>query len=69
MLLMKCVNEECNKNPYDSPDWVPWGCDFDACCNQSCYEKARQQMDYFCRNILPDDSKLSKWLGVPHFYG
>jgi len=60
-----CVNEECKKNPFDSLNWVPWGSDFDACCNQECYDKARQQMDYFCGSVLNSDAAFAAWLGVP----
>lgn len=63
--MAKCVNENCNKNPFDNPNWVPWGFDFDACCDQNCYEEARKQMDNFCENILPDNKKLAVYLGVP----
>lgn len=62
---MKCVNENCDKDPMDSPDWVPWGLDFDACCNQHCYDEARKQMDYFCRSVLTSDTRFAAWLGIP----
>ena len=62
---MKCVNENCSKDPFDSPDWVPWGCDFDAACNQYCYNEARKQMDYFCGVTLKDNHRFTNWLGVP----
>ena len=62
---MKCVNEECDKDPLNNPDRVIWGCDGDYCCNQECYEKAQQQMDYFCGNILQSDARFATWLGVP----
>ncbi len=61
----RCVNENCNKDPYDSPNWVTWGCDFDACCNQECYDAARKQMDRFCSVTLQSDKLFSAWLGVP----
>lgn len=63
--MPKCVNENCNKNPFDSPNWVPWGCDFDACCNQECYDEARRQMDYLWGYVAQDDDRFNTYLGVP----
>ncbi len=58
---MKCVNENCQKDPIDSPIRVLWGCDGDAACSQECYAAARKQMDHFCSVILKDDQKLEEW--------
>jgi len=63
--MARCVNENCDKDPFDSPNTVFWGLDGDACCNQHCYDEARKQMDHFCSAVLPDDKALSSWLGVP----
>lgn len=63
--MATCVNQNCNKDPMDSPDWVAWGCDFDMACNQKCYDEARKQMDHFCGTVLPDDGLFAQWLGVP----
>lgn len=63
--MINCANENCNKNPFDSPNMVPWGCDGDACCNEHCYQEARKQMDHFCSHILTDDKRFSSWLVVP----
>lgn len=62
---MKCVNENCRKDPMRSLKKVLWGCGGDFACNQYCYDEARKQMDYFCDTILPDDGKFADWLGVP----
>lgn len=62
--MARCVNENCNNNPTNSPNAVPWGCDFDLACNQHCYDEARKQMDHFCGNILTNDKKFASWLGV-----
>jgi hypothetical protein len=43
--MSRCVNENCNNDPFDKPGFIPWGCDFDAACNQHCYDEARKQMD------------------------
>ena len=64
--MSRCVNEKCDKDPYDSPGkTVFWGVDGDACCNQECYDEARKQMDHFCSVTLADDSKFAAWIGVP----
>jgi len=59
---MRCMNEKCNKNPFDSPNMMVFSIDGDMCCNQQCYDEARKQMDYFCSTILPDDEKFAEWL-------
>lgn len=63
--MAHCVNWDCDKDPFDSPDRILWGCDGDFCCNQECYNAARRQMDYFCSTVLPDDKRFAAWLGVP----
>ena len=62
---MKCVNENCSNDPMESPNWIAWGCDFDACCDQACYDAARRQMDHLFGTIAKDDTKFAKYLGVP----
>jgi len=61
---MKCVNEKCGKDLSNRSNYVWWGCDGDACCDQHCYNEARRQMDHFCRVTLKDDRAFSDWLGV-----
>lgn len=63
--MITCVNENCNKNPFDNPNWVPWGCDFDACCNQHCYGEALKQMDNLWGVIARDDHLYAQHMGVP----
>jgi len=62
---MKCVNENCNKDPLESHERVIWGCDGDFACCQKCYDEAKKQMDYFCGTVLNDDKLFANWLGVP----
>lgn len=65
--MTKCVNENCNKDPLESPDRVLWGCDADFCCNQECYDAARRQMNQIWGEdgIAHDDRKFASYLGVP----
>lgn len=63
--MIRCVNENCDKNPMDSPNKVLWGCDGDFCCDQHCYNEARKQMDHFCSTVLTNDSSFASWMGVP----
>ena len=60
--MSKCVNENCNKDPMNSYKPVLWGCDGDFCCSQECYDKAREQMNYFCSVTLNDDNLFNKWM-------
>lgn len=64
--MSRCVNEECNKNPLKSPDRVLWGCDFDFCCNQECYDKARQQIDHLWGTVAKDDRRFNALLLNPN---
>ena len=66
--MIRCVNENCDKNPIESPDRVVWGCYGDFACNQECYDEARKQMDHFCSVTLADDRLFAEWLGVPVEY-
>jgi len=63
--MAKCVNENCTNDPFDNPNWIVWGCDFDACCNKECYDAAKKQMDYLCGTVMNDDKLFAAYLGVP----
>jgi hypothetical protein len=43
--MAKCVNRNCHNDPFDSPNMMSWGSDFDSVCNQHCFDQARKQMD------------------------
>jgi len=61
----KCVNEHCDKDPFDSLSVIIWNEDGDACCNQKCYDEAKKQRDHLCGTVMNDDKLFAAYLGVP----
>lgn len=61
---MRCMNENCGKDPLDSLNKVVFNIDGDFCCDQQCLQAARAQMDHFCRVTLNNDRQFADWMGV-----
>ena len=60
--MIKCVNENCERNPLDSISAVVVTVDGDFACSEECKREWEKQRDYFLENILPDERRTEQWL-------
>lgn len=45
--MIRCSNENCDKNPLDSPIHIIINTDGDAVCDRDCEQAYKQQRDHF----------------------
>jgi hypothetical protein len=62
-LVMKCSNDNCGKNPDDSPVKIIVNCDGDAACGEKCKKEYEKQKAYFFGVIIRDDKEYNNWMG------
>jgi hypothetical protein len=58
---MKCVNENCNKDPDKSLDRVVVNIDGDFACSKECEKEYIKQKEEFFNNIS-DDNYFNNWM-------
>jgi len=58
--MCKCVNENCNNDPFNSIDHVLATPDADFACNKECLKKFKEQRKRFFDNIA-DDTFYNNW--------
>lgn len=63
--MIRCVNENCGKNPMDSLAHVVVNCDGDMACDEHCRAEYEKQRDKFFNETIHDDDKFAEYMGVP----
>lgn len=59
--MIKCVNENCKKDPMNSMDKVLANIDGDFACCPACLEEYKKQRDEFFANIGNDNWYANWW--------
>jgi hypothetical protein len=59
---MRCVNEECDRNPINSINSVVATIDGDFACDDQCMIEYEKQKSRFLNETIHDDDKFCEWL-------
>lgn len=62
--MIRCVNDDCGKNPLDNPNHVVVNTDGDMACDEHCKREYEKQRDHFFNVIIHDDAKFAAYMGV-----
>ena len=60
--MIKCANENCDKNPDHSIDMMIVNVDGDMACDKKCKSAYEKQHSKFLGEIIHDDNKFKKWM-------
>lgn len=63
--MIRCANDDCGKNPLDSPGHVIVNADGDMACDEHCLAEYEKQREKFFGETIHDDAKFAAYMGVP----
>ena len=60
--MSDCMNDKCDRDPFESMYAVAVTVDGDFVCNSKCKAEFEKQRNHFFDNIIQDEGRCERWL-------